>query len=250
MAEAWDVKNKHPLYEREGWCPICERSSIFRATEAWLRDHLFCSACGSIPRERGLAFALFQQFPQWRHLAVHESSPVKRGISLRLAKECIDYIATHYFPGEKVGAEIGGYRNEDLESQSFESDIFDLVVSLDVLEHVNKPERCFEEIKRTLKPEGAFVFTTPTYKGKVDSERRAKYLSNSEVEHLCPPEYHGNPVDSKGSLVTFHFGYDLPELIYAWSGMDTIVLRYHDHYHGIIGEFTEVYISYNRSGGQ
>ena len=234
------------VYQRRGVCPICEGRVVFKATNSWLRDHLHCPGCHSIPRERALALVLFKEFSDWANLTIHESSPLNRGISLRLAKECDNYVATHFFPDEKLGTETKGYRNEDLENQTFDSNVFDLVVSLDVMEHVNRPDRCFQEIERTLRPGGAYVFTTPTFKGKLQSQRRAKFLSNSEIEFFFPPEYHDNPVDGKGSLVTFHFGYDLPELIYSWSGMDTVVLRFQDHYHGIIGEFTEVYISCKR----
>ena len=40
------------------------------------------------------------------------------------------------------------------------------------------------------------------------------------------PEYHGNPVSDKGALVTFHYGYDLPELIREWSGMEYTYLSF------------------------
>ena len=47
----------------------------------------------------------------------------------------------------------------------------------------------------------------------------------------------------QGSLVTFHYGYDFAELISAWSGFDVEVSRFHDHRHGVIGDFTEVYLA-------
>jgi SAM-dependent methyltransferase len=157
-------------------------------------------------------------------------------------RECSGYVATQFFSGEMLGSIVRGFRNENLEAQTFESNYFDLVVSLDVMEHVNQPEQCFREIARTLKPGGAYLFTAPTYKGKVVSERRALY-ENGEVKHFETPEYHGNPISDAGSLVTFYYGYDLPEIIYQTSGLNVEVLRFHDHYHGIIGEFTEVYLA-------
>ena len=47
----------------------------------------------------------------------------------------------------------------------------------------------------------------------------------------------------QGALVTFHYGYDFAELISAWSGFDVEVTRFHDHRHGVIGDFTEVYLA-------
>ena len=67
---------------------------------------------------------------------------------------------------------------------------------------------------------------------------------------MAEPEYHGNPVSNAGSLVTFHYGYDFAELIAAWSGLDVEVVRFHDHRHGVIGEFTEVYLAVKRGSGE
>lgn len=111
------------------------------------------------------------------------------------------------------------------------------------MEHVNYPEKVFAEAARTHKLGGVCIFTTPTYIHRVTTERRALYKEDGTADFLGnKPEYHGNPVSAEGALVTFHFGYDLPELIRGWPGMDTRVHRFHDHRHGIIREFTEVYV--------
>ena len=109
------------------------------------------------------------------------------------------------------------------------------------MEHVNDPEKVFAEVARTLKPGGTYLFTTPTYKDLVTSERRALYKPDGSIEYTAEAEYHGNPIDNAGSLVTFHFGYDMAERAAEWSGMDMETTRFHDQHHGIIGEFTEVY---------
>jgi SAM-dependent methyltransferase len=231
------------VYEREGTCPICAGAVRFTATGHWYRDQLFCSGCGSIPRERALALVLERRFPGWRGLAIHESSPAARGISAKLAREAPGYVATQFFPGEPSGATVQGFRNETLEALTFADGTFDLTVTLDVMEHVNQPDVVLREVRRTLRPGGAYLFTVPTYKGKVASERRAHYKPDGSVEHMAEPEYHGNPVSDAGSLVTFHYGYDFAELIHAWSGLDVEVVRFHNPTHGIIGDFTEVYVA-------
>lgn len=230
------------VYQEAGYCPICDTEVTFSAAYDWYRDHLLCSRCGSIPRERALALELNKRFPAWRKLSIHESSPGPRGISPKLKKECSGYIASQFFPDAEPGAMVLGSRNEDLAAQTFPDEMFDVVISLDVMEHVNEPDRVMREIVRTLKPGGSYLFTAPTYKHLVASERRARYREDGSVEHLAEPEYHGNPVSDQGSLVTFHYGYDLPELIHQWSGMDVEVVRFHSHNYGIIGEFTEVYV--------
>ena len=236
------------VYRKDGYCPICESDVEFTAKYDWYRDHLLCSGCGSIPRERALALVLERRFPGWRDLSIHESSPGLRGISPKLRRECEGYVETQYFPDEPLGKTIRGFRNENLEVQTFGDGTFDVVVTQDVLEHVNEPEDVFAEIARTLKKDGAFVFTVPTYKQRVESVRRARHHANGRTEHFADPEYHGNPISEAGSLVTFHYGYDLAELIGTWSDMDVEVVRFNDHRHGIIGEFTEVYIAAKRRG--
>lgn len=231
------------IYSHKGYCPICEKEAEFTSCYDWYRDHLFCSGCRSIPRERALALVLSRCFPTWRDLAIHESSPVLRGISAKMKRECSQYVASQHYAGDKLGKSIRGFRNEDLEAQTFADRTFDLVVTQDVMEHVNRPDEAMREIARTLKPGGGYLFTVPTYKDHLISERRAMFKPDGTIECEGVPEYHGNPVDDQGSLVTFRYGYDLPELIYRWSGMNVEVTRFHDHYHGLIGEFTEVYLA-------
>lgn len=231
------------MYEFPGECPICRQHVTFVSQYDAFRDHLICPTCPgtSIPRERAIAAMLNAKRPSWRSLAIHECSPVNRGISTVLSRECRDYTPTHFFRNEDPGKLVGSFRNENLEAQTFDDETFDIVLSQDVMEHVNRPELVVREVKRTLKPGGVYLFTTPTFKGKSETERRAEYLDNGEVQFFAEPDYHGNPIDAEGSLVTFHYGYDLPELIYNWCGLNVEVTRWWSPAQGIMGKFTEVY---------
>jgi SAM-dependent methyltransferase len=242
---ALDIKPKIASFK--GYCPICEKDVVFSANEVWFRDHLLCSGCHSIPRERALCLVLDEAMGDWRSRRIHESSPTPRGISVKLQQQCSSYIATQFYPGEPLGDMVRGYRNENLEQLTFQDTSFDCFVSLDVMEHVNDAEKVFREAARTLVPGGIAIFTTPTYKAKAVTERRALYRNDGSVDFLGnQPEYHGNPVSNDGSLVTFHFGYDLPDLIKQWSGLDTRVHRFNDFHHGIVAEMTEVYVCRKR----
>ncbi|WP_449225118.1 methyltransferase domain-containing protein [Azospirillum argentinense] len=243
------MQNDSPVpavYQRAGHCPVCDADTTFSAANSWYRDHLLCANCRSIPRERALMLALRRERPDWVTLRIHESSPSKQAASQKFSTECQAYIATQFFPGVGLGAMHQGFRNENLERQSFSDACFDLVITQDVMEHVNKPDMACAEIARTLVPGGLYIFTAPTEKGRTETARASEILPNGEIKHFLPPSYHGNPVDPNGSLVTFKYGYDFPKLISMWSKMDVEVLRFSDHHHGIIGDYTEVYVCRKR----
>lgn len=227
-----------------GHCPICDTDTVFRANGAWFRDKLICLSCpnGSIPRERALMATIRSEAPDWREMHIHESSPGTRGASIVLQRNCPTYVASQLFPGIELGTVHSGTRCEDLEQQTFEDESFDLVVTQDVMEHVFLPDRVHIEIWRTLKPGGLHIHTTPISKNFVTSVRRAERSPDGMVSHLAAPEYHGNPIDDSGSLVTFHYGYDYADLIAQWAPFDVEIRRFNDRTRGIVAEFSEVVI--------
>lgn len=228
----------------KGHCPICEQNTVFEAKKSWFRDFLFCTKCpgGSIPRERALMHVIRELMPDWKLRLLHEGSPGNRGASVVLARDCPGYVASQYFPKIARGSLHHGVRCEDIEQQTFQDQSFDLVVTQDVMEHVFNPEAAYREIWRTLRSGGLHVHTTPIYKNLVLTERRASLAADGSIVHLAEPEYHGNPVDPKGSLVTFHYGYDLADLIAGWTTFDVEIRRYNQRSKGIVAEFSEVVV--------
>ena len=188
-----------------------------------------------------MMIAIDRYVPDWRNLRIHESSPGARGLSLAIQDEAKHYIPTQYFPGIESGQFHQGIRCENIEQQSFADASFDLVITQDVMEHVFHPDQAYREISRTLKQGGYHIHTTPIYKSMVKSERRAE-LRDGEIVHLAEPEYHGNPVGDGRALVTFRYGYDLPELIASWSPFAVELWRPHDKTNGLVAEFLEVLI--------
>jgi SAM-dependent methyltransferase len=189
-------------------------------------------------------FCIEKFFPNWKAMVVHESSPVARGTSLRLAREAGKYIATQYYPDTPSGQVLDGFRNENLEALTFEDESIDLHVTQDVFEHVLDPALGFREIARTLKPGGAHVFTTPLVNGTSPTKWCARRGVDGSIEYLAqPPEYHGNPVSSEGSLVTVRWGFDITQHIFDACGLFTEIVYIDALDFGIRAELIEVLIT-------
>lgn len=231
-------------------CPICEMTLEFSSSEDYwsCRDGLVANDCPlgqCIVRERALAETLFSLFSreQVKDLTIHEAAPVPRGLSLWLRKHVSNYIMSGYFPGSPWGSLVDGFRNENLEAQTFADDSFDLVIHLDVMEHLFEPFVALNEIYRTLKPGGICLLTAPTKNDCFHSEQVAWIASDGELVIKGNPEYHGNPQrDNEGSLVTWRYGYDLPLLITRATNFDVEVRRWQSKERAIMGNMTEIYL--------
>lgn len=248
MHAVTEADQPSPLFSIRGRCPICEESTSFNAWSTHLRDTFLCGSCGTIPRERAIMVAIDRFAPLWREMLIHESSPAARGVSTKLANECSGYTATQYLPDVPRGGRhpVDGWRCEDMERQTFEDESFDLVVTQDVLEHVFDPDAVFREIARTLRPGGLHIATTPLVFGIGSTRVCAQRLANGKIIHNVEPEYHGNPVDGSGSLVTHWWGYDIANRIDTVAPFNTMIWLVEDKERGIAGPLNEVLVSFKK----
>jgi len=112
------------------------------------------------------------------------------------------YRCSEYFPNI-----VSGKRSEngvlcvDLQNIPFDDNLFDLIITEDVLEHVPDPRRAFSEIDRVLKNGGRHIFTVPV-----------KELGPTRSRDNMPPIYHPAPYTEKGSLVTHEYGLDICDI--------------------------------------
>ncbi len=226
-----------------GFCCCCDREVNFIAEKEWYRDWYICDNCKSIPRERAMMYIIETLYPDWEKLSIHESSPVMRGCSIKMKERCKGYIATQFWANLPRGKIVSGFRNENLEEQTFENNAFDIVVTQDVFEHLFNPNKGFAEIARTLKPGGAHIFTVPLINKSGKSERWARLGQNGEICFLHEPEFHGNPIDNNGSPVTYHWGNDIVDYIYNSCGMISTIYYIDNIELGIRAEYIEVIVS-------
>ena len=112
-------------------------------------------------------------------------------------------------PSLASGTRVDGVRHEDLTRLSFADASIDLLASFDVLEHVPDYEAALREIARVVRPGGHVLMTFP-FTGQDATIVRARLGATGEVEHLLPPEFHGDPVRPEGGILCFyHFGFDI-----------------------------------------
>ncbi|MGH8565722.1 MAG: methyltransferase domain-containing protein [Gammaproteobacteria bacterium] len=102
-----------------------------------------------------------------------------------------------------------GLRNESLLRLTFPDSSFEWILSFDVLEHIPDYSQALQECFRTLKPGGVLLFTVPFLRESEETVVRARVDARGQIEHILPPEYHGDPMNSAGCLCFYHFGWDL-----------------------------------------
>lgn len=190
-------------------------------------------------------------FPDYRAKRIHETSPCGRGVSTKLAAECEDYEYSHFFDDVPRGERHPdrGDRCEDVEDLTFPDESIDIFISQDVMEHIFDPAKAFREIERVLRPGGAHIFTAPLVNKGQRSQRRASRNPDGSIEHLFEPEYHGNPVDPEGSLVTMNWGYDISAFILEKAGMASVIIQIDDINAGIRAEYIDVIVSMKADHG-
>jgi SAM-dependent methyltransferase len=124
---------------------------------------------------------------------------------------------------------------------TFTDNTFDLFLTQDVLEHVFNPQKAVREMLRVVKPGGYVIFTIPIFHGK-KTVRRARLDENGNVEYIEDAVYHGNPVDSEGSLAVWDYGDDfIDDLKKLAANHEFDVFNHSIPELGIEGEFLDVF---------
>ena len=122
------------------------------------------------------------------------------------------------------------YRVEDALNLSFEDNSFDLIISVDVIEHVGQPERMVEEISRVLKPGGIAMITFPSLKFPLTYDPINRILS-----------WFGNKKISQGAYAFGHEYLIDPGEFNTWSGRYGMEVLKEHNLSGYLVAFLEMY---------
>jgi len=149
-----------------------------------------------------------------------------------------EYLGVNFSPGQNVK----GIRHETLTDLSFLDASVDLIVSLDVLEHIPNYEKALYEMFRILRPNGCALLTAPFDPNRQEHLIRARMNDVGEVEHLFPPEYHGDPVNpAKGVLCFQTFGWQICDQLRAAGFLHAGVMPIWSLRYGVLGSHYVIY---------
>lgn len=215
-------KSNANIFNVSGYCIPCKKKTKFIVdgqfggevkngilSPNW-RERMECKYCRMNNRQRLIA-GLIMQKAKNKKLSIYfmeQVTPIYQW-ALKHLGNSHRVVGSEYLGYECQGGEIiNGIQHENIENLSFRDDEFDLIISNDVFEHVPNPELAFKECSRVLKPGGEMLATIPFYDNLDYSIKRA-IIENNEIKQLLEPQFHGNPLSEKGSLVFNDFGWDL-----------------------------------------
>jgi len=203
-------------------CHICGCKTSFFGPEGVSLREATCPVCGATQRASDVAGVIIHTFSKNDTLPLSKTSlslvskKIYESQSIGIIHECLknlpDYHCSEYFddvmPG---GLNKNGILCQDLQKLTFSDNSFDLVITQDVFEHIQEPEKAFAEIHRVLKPGGYHIFTIPYHEGK-KTLRRITIEDGKKVFNFSPV-YHGDPLRQQGALVYTDFGEDFVTML-------------------------------------
>ncbi|MBT5016347.1 class I SAM-dependent methyltransferase, partial [Candidatus Peregrinibacteria bacterium] len=180
--------DKHPNWREHLVCGKCKLNNRMRAS-----IHLFQQKCA--PHKNADIYITEQTTPLYAWLKQHYTSVIGS-----------EYLGSTCGFGENNSKNI---RNESLTELSFANNSFDYILSFDVFEHIPNYQTAIQECARVLRAGGQMLFSVPFMADLEKNNVRARICQDGTIEHLMPPEYHGDPINSDGCLCFYHFGWQL-----------------------------------------
>lgn len=217
----WRLQNEVPAAVDEsgwpGWCGLCSRPVAFELPGGGdLREGLHCPGCRLNARNRAAMALLCHALPLDR-AQVYLTEQVSDAY-LWLQALCPGLHGSEYGLDAATRTRLqqnfqarggrGELAERDVTRLDFAPGSLDAIGSYDVLEHVPAYAAALREFARCLKPGGRLVLTAPFGQTLERTLVRAVHRADGSIEHLQPPEMHGDPVRG-GVLCYYHFGWDL-----------------------------------------
>jgi len=251
------IQHDQPSFTLNGKCAVCLKDSCFNVSYMYAydttedgkpipnwREHLDCKYCGLVNRVRAALHYFHQEMnpqPSSNIYITEHMTPLYQWL-----KQRYKIISGSEYFGDACpfGEYFNDIRNEDLMHLTFPDNLFDYILSFDVLEHVPFPEKAFKQIYRCLKPGGRFLFSAPFSVTKRKNTIRATLQADGTIDHHLPPEYHGNPVDHENGALCFqYFGWEVIEQLTIMGFSDVKALAYWSDVFGYLGKSQLLFVA-------
>lgn len=232
-------------YHRTGRCNICGKLTIFGCTDlADARNNMACFFCISPSRKRHIAKLMLNSlFPGTQSLSKVSNHSGLKIYNLdtddafeKIFQNNVGYFCSEFSKDIDPGKDIAVRKStQNVESLTFENEMFDVVMSEDMFEHVRDYRKGFQEIFRVLKPGGYHIFTVPFMFDR-PTLIRVDTDGPSDIE-ILPPEYHGEK-NGRKILAYRTFGLDLLDFLKN-VGFETVVdfSKFVDEKNGIFDSY-------------
>jgi len=205
----------------EGWNPIIDQATTFQVKKNRgqkrgelkvpnIRESFLCSKTNLNNRLRatGVVLEWLLKNRQKKELDAYFTEQLTPFYKLYKKRANFKSLVGSEYLGDDLASgytNANGILHQDLTQLSFDDNSFDLNVCLEVLEHVPNYKAAISEIYRTLKKDGIAVITAPFTNNKMENTIRATIDDNGNINHILPPEYHGDPVKSADGILCFHY---------------------------------------------
>lgn len=188
-------------------CPNCGSSLLLRIAPNAIGVR--CLRCAASAAALALMSVLQSTRPGFAAESVYELSA--RGPFVEFLRRRVPGLTcSEFFDDTVPGAARNGMPCLDVQQLTFDDASFDVVTSTEVFEHVADDERGFREVRRVLRSGGSFIFTVPLTDADATVERAR--LRDGRIEHLLPPEYHGDRIRGQHRVLAFrNYGRDITQ---------------------------------------
>jgi SAM-dependent methyltransferase len=187
------------------------------------REFGHCSECDAITRIRLVAECIARASENYQTPTIYLTEQLTQLYKL-LRQKYSRLVGSEYVPDATLklqatsrlksylGDLTATIRHEDCCALTFANESVHVIGSFDVLEHIPDYRTAIREFARVLVTGGQLFLTAPFLPASATTLVRARVINDPSqpIEHLHPPEYHGNPTDPDGGALCFyHFGWDL-----------------------------------------